>query len=190
MRALLLCLALSSFAACAAPQAPPEAPASPASTAAPAPDSPAKPAAPAATGHGAATNFRIEDGKLVLPGPVLFETGSDRLKPESDETLSFVKDYLDAKDSITTLRVEGHVYGGPEKENQALSEKRTLAATRWLIGKGISCQRLLPVGFGSNKPAAAGGPPRLEFANAALRNRPIGGLPVDGGGHPAGDPCR
>jgi OOP family OmpA-OmpF porin len=30
---------------------------------------------------------------------------------------------------------------------------------------------------------------RTLFVNAALRGRPIGGMPVDGGGRVGGDPC-
>jgi OOP family OmpA-OmpF porin len=31
---------------------------------------------------------------------------------------------------------------------------------------------------------------RVAFVNAALDGRPIGGMPVDGGGKVGGDPCK
>jgi OmpA-OmpF porin, OOP family len=147
------------------------------------------------------TNFQMEGGALKLPGPVVFETGSDKLKPESDEVLEVVKDYLEAKPAITQLRIEGHTDNDGKKEaNQVLSEKRALAVARWLTAKGIDCKRLLPVGFGQMK-TVAGTPEkqtpeekdqnrRTSFVNAALKGHAIGGMPVDGGGKVAGDACK
>jgi OOP family OmpA-OmpF porin len=64
--------------------------------------------APAPAKRQKITTFQMENGALKLPGAVVFETGSDKLKPESDEVLQVVKDYLDAKPKITLLRIEGH----------------------------------------------------------------------------------
>jgi OOP family OmpA-OmpF porin len=144
------------------------------------------------------TSFDLENNALKLPGPVLYETGSDKLKPESDPVLAHVKDYLDAKSYITLLRIEVHSDAqGNSQYNQTLSEKRALAVARALVGRGISCTRLIPVGFGETKPIAPNTTAegraqnrRTLFVNAALRGKPIGGMPVDGGGKVAGDPCR
>lgn len=144
------------------------------------------------------TNFQLENGALKLPGPVVFETGSDKLKPESDGVLWIVADYLDAKSYITTLRIEGHTDSdGNANANQTLSEKRALAVARWLVAHGVDCKRLIAVGFGSQKPIFANNSPenkaqnrRIAFVNAALRGHAIGGMPVDGGGRVAGDVCR
>ena len=122
----------------------------------------------------------LDGHRLVLPGA----TGDDA-------TIAAVADYLAAKSYITTLRVEGHVAGGGEA--QALSEERAMAVSRKLIDKGVDCRRLVVVGFGSTKPVAAPSDPantRVEFVNVALRDRLIGGLPADGGGRLAGDPCQ
>lgn len=138
--------------------------------------------------------FEIVDNALKLPGPIVFDTGSDTLRPESDPALSHAKAYLTAKPDITLLRVEAHAGGASA---QALSEKRAAAVARWLVGHGVDCRRLVPVGFGDTKPVAAASTPegraaneRVVLVNAALRGRRIGGLPVDGGGMVAADPCR
>lgn len=145
------------------------------------------------------TTFETDSkGALKLPGPVLFETGKDVLKPESDAVLQVVKDYLDAKPQITKLRIEGHTDNvGIPAENQTLSELRSLAVAKWLVAKGIDCKRLLPVGFGQDKPVADNKTPdgreqnrRTAFVNAELKKKPIGGMPVDGGGKVAGDACK
>jgi OOP family OmpA-OmpF porin len=166
----------------------------------PPPPPPAKPAAEPAKppARQKVTNFQMENGALKLPGPVVFETGKDVLKPESDAVLEVVVDYLEAKPEITLLRIEGHTdTDGKADANQKLSEGRSLAVARWLTGKGVDCKRLLPVGFGQTKPVADNNTPegkaqnrRTSFVNAALRGKPIGGMPVDGGGKVAGDPCR
>lgn len=141
--------------------------------------------------------FELDGNRLVVPGPVVFETGSDVIKAESEAVLLHVKAFLEAKEYITTMRIEVHSDDvGSEQTNQTLTEKRALAVARWLVAKGVDCKRLIPVGFGSNKPVASNSTPegkaanrRTEFHNAAIKGRAIGGMPLDGGGQVAGDPC-
>jgi OmpA-OmpF porin, OOP family len=141
--------------------------------------------------------FEVQNGALVVPGPVLFETGSDRIKAESDPVLAHVKAYLDAKSYISLLRIEGHTdRDGNPVANQTLTEKRALSVARWLVAHGVDCKRLIAVGFGGEKPVASNDTPankaqnrRVMFVNAALRGHAIGGAPADGGGKVAGDPC-
>jgi OOP family OmpA-OmpF porin len=137
--------------------------------------------------------FQIEQNQLKVPGPVVFDAASERIKPESDAVLSHVKAFLEAKSYITLLRIEGHTdNSGDPVKNQQLSEKRAVSVARWLIIRGIDCKRLLAVGFGGEKPVAdsstADGKAqnrRTVFAIAQLRGHAIGGLPVDGGGRVA-----
>lgn len=139
--------------------------------------------------------FTLEGNELKVPGPVLFETGSDKLKAESGATLDHVAAYLADKTYISLMRVEAH--SDPAPGSQALTERRALSVAHALVGRGVDCKRLLPVGFGETKPVAPNSSPegraqnrRVSFINAALRGRPIGGMPVDGGGKVAGDPCK
>lgn len=136
--------------------------------------------------------YELEGNRLKLPAPVDFAAGQD--SPRSEVALEHIRGYLAAKDSITLMRIEGHV-SGPDA--QALSERRALSVAKWLVTHGVDCTRLVPVGFGDTKPIADGSTPegraqntRVEAVNAALRGRLIGGMPGDGGGKVAGDPCR
>lgn len=138
--------------------------------------------------------FTIEDSRLVLPTPITFEAGTANLTSLSERALSHIARYLTDKTYVSTLRIEGHVAGTPDA--QALSEKRALGVTRALVAHGVDCKRLLPVGFGGTKPIADSSTPegraqntRIAPINAGLRDRPIGGMPLDGGGRVAGDPC-
>ena len=140
--------------------------------------------------------YKIENNELKVPGQVVFQTASDKLSPESDAVLEFVRGYL-ADKSYITLRVEGHSDSdGNASANQTLTEKRALSVARWLVAHGIDCKRVIPVGFGGTKPIAANDSPtnkalnrRVAFVNAALRGIAIGGMSPDGGGKLAGDPC-
>ncbi|MBK7824473.1 OmpA family protein [Nannocystis sp.] len=158
---------------------------------APEPTEPTSASTPTTGPASGPTEYRLEGHRLELPGPIVFQTGSDILDPASDPALEHVRGYLVAKSAVSTLRIEGHA------DDQALSERRALAVGRWLVAHGSECTRLLPVGFGPNKPIADASSPegraqntRIELHNAALLGRPIGGMPLDGGGLVAGDLCQ
>jgi OOP family OmpA-OmpF porin len=140
-------------------------------------------------------SFKIENNELVLPSPITFQGGTDTLTEESTAALEHVRAYLEAKPYISALRIEGHT-DTEGADSLPLTEKRALAVARWLVEKGVDCKRLAPVGFGNTRPVADNATPegkarnrRVAFFNAGLKGRPIGGMPVDGGGKLAGDPC-
>jgi len=136
--------------------------------------------------------------QLTLPGPVGFETGSDRLAAASESALEHVADYLAKNKKVTKLRIEVHSDArGSAGYNMKMSKQRAASVARWLIGKGVSCRRLLPVGFGESKPLVS--PERTPQDRA--RNRRVDFFiarvkgkkskhPMDGGGEIASDPCK
>lgn len=144
----------------------------------------------------AQVSFEVVNGALKLPGPVIFETASDKLSPVSDGALEVVLDYLTNKPEVTLLRVEGHTDSdGNAAVNESLSEKRAMAVSRWLTDAGVDCRRLMPVGFGQTQPIAPNDSAdnkarnrRVAFVTAAVNGAPLGAS-VDGGGHVAGNPC-
>lgn len=140
-------------------------------------------------------SYKINGSEVVIDKPIVFETGSAILTQQSDEAISILKQYLDEKSAVTLLRVEGHT-DNYATDSQTLSEERAMAVCKKLIAMGINCKRLLPVGFGANKPIADNATVtgkaqnrRITFVNAQLLGRSIGGLPVDGGGKIAGESC-
>ena len=141
--------------------------------------------------------YELAGNELKVPGPVVFETGSAKLKDQSYDVIAYVQGYLEAKSYISLLRVEVHTDAqGADEANQKLSEARALSVVEALVKRGIACERLIAVGFGENKPIAPNDSAdgraqnrRTVFVNAALKGRPIGGMPVDGGGKVAGDSC-
>jgi outer membrane protein OmpA-like peptidoglycan-associated protein len=56
----------------------------------------------------------------------------------------------------TLVSVHGHTDdSGSGGVNQELSEQRAVAVARFLLGQGLSADRLIAVGHGSSKPMAA-----------------------------------
>lgn len=139
-------------------------------------------------------DFRVQSGTLVLPGPVTFVDGQSVPGPDSDAALKHVVAFLATMPSVTLLRVEVHADAEGDAA-QTLTEARALGVVLRLRELGADGDRLLPVGFGGTKPVADGSTPagraqnrRVEFHPAEMRGKPIGGMPVDGGGRVAKAP--
>lgn len=145
-----------------------------------------------------AQEYKLEGNEVKIIKEIVFETGSDKIKPESIAALEIIKQYLTDKTYISTLRVEAHTdNAGNAASNQTMSEKRALAVCKKLVELGVECKRLIAVGFGDTKPVADNSTMegraqnrRISFFNAALRGRLIGSMPADGGGKVAGDVCQ
>jgi OmpA-OmpF porin, OOP family len=95
-----------------------------------------------------------EKGRVATQG-IYFDTGSDRIRPESTPTLkeigAMLKDHPDLK-----LTIEGHTDNvGAAAANQTLSEKRAAAVRQLLIDSyQVNGARLVAKGLGATKPAA------------------------------------
>lgn len=145
--------------------------------------------------NGFSQSYKMEGNELVFEESIRFKSGTAELSQENQKTLNALRDFLNEKKYVTQLRIEGHV-GGKHSNLQDLSEKRAIAITKWLIAEGIDCKRLIAVGFGDSKPIISPRQPasenntRIVFAIAALRDKLIGGMPADGGGHISTDPCK
>jgi len=113
--------------------------------------------------HEFVTNFQLAEGggkdpKAMLAGEgrvvthgILFDSGSDVIKPESGPTLRAVLALL-TDDASLRFRIEGHTddQGGP-KVNGPLSERRAAAVRTWLVKQGIDEKRLVSKGLGATK---------------------------------------
>lgn len=85
---------------------------------------------------------------------LLFDTGSDRLKPESISTLKQIAAMLEQHPELK-LRIEGHTDNvGSKDANRALSDKRAAAVKAALVKDyKVNGGRLESKGFGDTKPA-------------------------------------
>lgn len=104
-------------------------------------------------GNGVAQQLK-RDGRARLYG-ILFDTDSDRIKPESKPTLDSL--IAAAKDNAAwKLRIEGHTDNtGGAAYNQTLSQKRAESVKAYLVTAGIAAARLESAGLGATQPVAS-----------------------------------
>jgi len=129
---------------------------------------------------GNRADVRIVGDRFVLQSEVFFDTGKADLKPEGRAELDKVAGALlelekqIPADLAWVLRIDGHtdvrpIAGvGPFKSNWDLSAARAISVVQYLIGKGVSPQRLVAAGFGEFQPIDAG-----KTEEAYQRNRRI-----------------
>jgi outer membrane protein OmpA-like peptidoglycan-associated protein len=93
-----------------------------------------------------------EKGRVATQG-IYFDTGSDRIRPESAPTLKEIGEML-TEHADLKLAIEGHTDNvGNAASNQTLSEKRAEAVRQELISRyGIDEARLAAKGLGATKP--------------------------------------
>ena len=94
----------------------------------------------------------MASGKFVTHG-ILFDTDSDRIKPESAAVLQMIAHALTATPDLN-LEIDGHTDAtGNPAHNMDLSKRRAEAVKSILVSQfGIDAGRLATAGFGSSKP--------------------------------------
>ena len=128
---------------------------------------------------GNRADVRIVGDRFVLQSEVFFDTGKADLKPEGRAELDKVAGALlelekqIPADLAWVLRVDGHtdvrpISGGAFKSNWDLAAARAISVVQYLIGKGVSPQRLVAAGFGEFQPIDLG-----KTEDAYRRNRRI-----------------
>lgn len=107
----------------------------------------------------------IDDGKVILQGEVLFDSGSDALKPEGEVLMTEMGRSLTgllAAEPGQMVLVGGHtddrpIHGGRFASNWELSTARAQAVSRILMKAGVPGARVVPSGFGEYHPRASNG---------------------------------
>ena len=91
-------------------------------------------------------------GLIVNMSDVLFQSGSQKLRPEVREKLAKLAGIVLAHPGLK-LEMEGHTDNvGGDTYNQNLSEKRAQAALDYLVNQGVSANSIVSRGFGKTKP--------------------------------------
>jgi outer membrane protein OmpA-like peptidoglycan-associated protein len=106
-----------------------------------------------------------QQGRVATQG-VLFDTGSDRIRPESTPTLKEIGNMLKEHGDLKIV-IEGHTDNvGAATGNQSLSEKRAEAVRQYLISTyGVEESRLQAKGFGASKPSTGNDTPEGRQQN-------------------------
>jgi chemotaxis protein MotB len=113
-------------------------------------------------------DIRVVGDRFVFQAEVFFDSGSAVLRPEGRAELDKLAGaLLDLEKQIPAdinwvLRVDGHTDIRPLtatsqfKSNWELSAERAISVVQYLIGKGVSPQRLVAAGFGEFQPIDPG----------------------------------
>jgi chemotaxis protein MotB len=113
-------------------------------------------------------DIRVVGDRFVFQSEVFFDSGAATLRPEGRAELDqLAAALLDLDKQIPSdinwvLRVDGHTdirplsATSPFKSNWDLSAARAISVVQYLIGKGVSPQRLVAAGFGEFQPIDTG----------------------------------
>jgi outer membrane protein OmpA-like peptidoglycan-associated protein len=94
----------------------------------------------------------IKTGETILLANVFYEVDSWELRKESMAELNTLTDLL-AQNKDLYIEIGGYTDStGSSEYNQLLSEKRAMSVVSYLIGKGISAERLKSRGYGNTSP--------------------------------------
>jgi outer membrane protein OmpA-like peptidoglycan-associated protein len=97
---------------------------------------------------------KTDRGMVLTLGDVLFDTGQASLKPGTASIMDRVAAFMN-DNPMVNVRIEGYTdsTGSPDY-NQVLSQNRASAAAVALQSRGVSSNRITPVGKGQELPVA------------------------------------
>lgn len=124
-------------------------------------------------------DIRVVGDRFVFQSEVFFDAGAAAVRPEGRAELDKLASALAElekqipSDVAWVLRVDGHtdvrpIASAQFPSNWELSSARAISVVQYLIGKGISPQRLVAAGFGEFQPLEPG-----QTEDAYRRNRRI-----------------
>ncbi len=91
---------------------------------------------------------------------VTFDTNKAEIKPEFQEVLDDLASALTERYPQAKLQVQGHTDStGPTEYNEQLSQQRAIAVQTFLIGKGLTADRVDTRGLGEENPIASNDTP-------------------------------
>jgi OmpA-OmpF porin, OOP family len=96
----------------------------------------------------------VEEGAIIRLNNIFFDFNQAILKNEAKPELERLLKFLNEKPSVS-IEIAGHTDNvGSDQANNLLSEQRAEAVKNWLIGRGISIDRISIIGYGKKKPVA------------------------------------
>jgi chemotaxis protein MotB len=114
-------------------------------------------------------DIQVVGDRFVLQSEVLFDTGSDVVKPAAVDSLTKIATAVSELSAqippeiAWVIRVDGHTDKRPIigsqlrfRSNWELSAARAISVVQFLVGRGIPANRLVAAGFGEFQPLDAG----------------------------------
>jgi len=113
---------------------------------------------------------QITEDQLKIFEKVFFKLNSARILPRAFPVLDNVAAVINAHPEIDQIRVESHAdRTGPFEFNMRLSVRRARSVIEYLVGKGVSKERLTYEGYGETQPLV----PDAKTALQLSRNRRV-----------------
>lgn len=108
-----------------------------------------------ASGMGAGSMGYLDKDQKV-GDRVFFDLDSSQLDSEAQQTLTSQADWLKQYSSLN-ITIEGHCdERGTREYNIALGERRAASVKKFLIGLGVSSNRISTISYGKERPAVDG----------------------------------
>lgn len=108
---------------------------------------------------------KIPTGEIEIEG-IEYDFNSDKLRPISMQILDKIYDFLVLNDNLV-IEINSHTdCRGSDIYNLDLSQRRAKSCVNYLIAKGISKDRIKPMGYGETQPAILLGPDKKPVLDA------------------------
>src|SRR6185312_12783087 len=131
---------------------------------------------------GERPDIRIVGDRFVFQSEVLFPSGSADLEPEGQQQLAqLATTLLSIAPKIPpeidwVLRIDGHTDKNPIStpefpSNWELSAARAISVAKYLIADGVDPKKLVPAGFGDNRPIDTADTPEAYAKNRRIEFR-------------------
>ncbi len=113
---------------------------------------------PDPTKNGCPGSVRVTETEIIILQQVQFDTAKATIKKVSDPLLDEVAGVFREHPEILKIEVQGHTDNkGVAAQNKTLSQSRADSVKKALIKRGINGDRLVPKGYGQDKPIADNG---------------------------------
>ncbi|HJN76309.1 MAG TPA: OmpA family protein [Myxococcota bacterium] len=104
-----------------------------------------------------ASMVTLEERRIVIHDAIYFETNKAIIKPESHDLCRQIARLIVEHPELRLVSVEGHADArGTEDFNLELSTRRAAAVVDFLVGQGVSSERLQSRGWGELRPVVEG----------------------------------
>jgi outer membrane protein OmpA-like peptidoglycan-associated protein len=121
-------------------------------------------------------SVKIEGKEIRISKQIHFETDLAKIVGDSNSLLEEIADVLQHHPGLRKVEIQGHTDNtGTRDHNLQLSDARATAVKSWLVAAGVDGGRLVPKGYGQDRPLA----PNVTAANRA-RNRRVQFIILEG----------
>jgi outer membrane protein OmpA-like peptidoglycan-associated protein len=111
---------------------------------------------------------KVQGNEIKVSKQIHFETDSAKILGDSNALMEEIADVLVRTPTIKKVEIQGHTDNtGTREHNLQLSDARANAVKTWLVGAGIEAVRLVPKGYGQDRPLA----PNVTAGNRTKNRR-------------------